>query len=963
MTYQPYRPPTSDSAFHQSDRESCRVDSTPASHRQQHAGGAGGLHQDHGSEQDWWSRLSRTQIDMLRPLSAQLFEKLDDTLFDRSGSSFQQFFEGMRILRKNRDALLEGWFYRIDEAWNSLKPQAPGAFRPRLVSADGAAVEQTPGGEFALIDEVTLERKLAIDSAVARGLSSCRMELPPLCHRLALLRKGAEVRSEEVPAAPHLLVQTFAKSLDEVQNLPVEVALIVFKLFDRVVINAVDTVCKELNRILVAGGIAPRWTWAPSSPPRSSVARPTPRTALPAAATETWDDQSWLETVPGLEQVVPATGMPAPFAAASVPACARQEFAEVVEQERLTASVRALLEHRRVARYTASLAQAAGRMIPGVDAQAMPAHRSMAAEWGAVASAPASRPLELETLMEVLASLPSPALPSSWLGEPEEAIWDPGQLKNELSQSLRRRMHPRQGVADARGSVPMHVETADVDMPDIVFGEHEDVIDMVAMMFGFIQQDQALPAAVQALLSRLQLPYLRLAFSEPQMFFDAEHPARALMDRLAEVGKGCAPDSPMLAEKMLKMHSLVGRIVGQHDVTRAFVEQEWTKFRAWSDALEQRTAERERDQVSALIEDELPAREVQAAEPATPVDIFTTQSGVACASVAANEPMPVQAPMVEVNLLASAQTNPESNSSSTREHLHQVRLDVTARMRERFEDKVMPEGLHHALSLLWVNHQVRIREEFGERSYEASWLDRQLDAVAALFTAKPDGRTQEQFAQDWPGIERAWSRVLAEGPAPVEARTSWIATFRRWAETRIGITVADPSSSWNWLEGLTASEPAPSDETRGPTSPVAALHAGAEQADESAAGTVPALTSTQPPIPGPRQPLPQSTPARWTVGDWIEFKDGAATATTAQSESTSAPSRAGRGKVSWIGSFTGRTILVRTDGTLWREEDRAELDGLIDSGLAFIIPRESLFNRSMQSMFDKLREGVASIGT
>ncbi|MBS0583442.1 MAG: DUF1631 family protein [Proteobacteria bacterium] len=957
MTYQPHRPPASASVSAQSDRGGARADSVSTSHRYPNAGG---VHQDHGSEQDWWSRLSQTQIDMLRPLSAQLFEKLDDTLFDRSGSSFQQFFEGMRILRKNRDALLQGWFDRVDEAWNRLKPQAPGAFRPRLVSADGAPVEETVNGEFALIDEVTLERKLAIDSAVARGLSLCRMELPPLCHRLTLLRKGAEVAPEEVPAAPLLLVQTFAKSLDEVQSLPVEVALIVFKLFDRVVINAVDMLCKELNRILVAGGIAPRWTWAPSSPTRSSVARPAPQAAMPSAPTEVWEDPFWLETVPALDQAAPVAGMSAQFAAASVSGYLQQDLAEVVGQQQLTASVRALLEHRRMARYAASWAQAAGQ-IPGV-AHAAPVRGGATAEWGAIAPATAPRTLELGALMEVLASLPSPALPTSWVGEPEEAAWDPGQLKNDLSRSLHGRMRPRADGMDAHGGAAAHAEAVDADMPDIAFGEHEDVIDMVAMMFSFIQQDQALPAAVQALLSRLQLPYLRLALSEPQMFFDAEHPARALMDHLAEFGKSCAPGSPMLAEKMLKMHSLVGRIVGQHEITRAFVEQEWTKFRTWSDALEQRAAARERDQVSALIEDEPQASEAQATEQAAPVEIFVAESATVRASVAANEPMPMSTTTADVDRPASTQAGSDSNPSVGRAHLHQIRLDVTARMRERIEGKAMPEGLRHALSLLWVNHQVRVWEKFGERSYEASWLDRQLAAVAALFTTKQDAKAQEQFAQDWPGIERAWSQVLAEGSAPVEARTNWIATFRRWAEVRIGRVAADPSARWNWREGLVASDSAPSEKMRGTAPSAAALPAGAgEQAVESAATA--GSASTQSPGSSAKLAPAQPAPARWAVGDWIEFKDEPAAGVAAQAESGSAPSRAGRGKVSWIGSFTGRTVLVKTDGTLWREEDRVDLDALIDRGLAFIVPRESLFNRSMQSMFAKLREDVASVAS
>ena len=49
--------------------------------------------------------------------------------------------------------------------------------------------------------------------------------------------------------------------------------------------------------------------------------------------------------------------------------------------------------------------------------------------------------------------------------------------------------------------------------------------------------------------------------------------------------------------------------------------------------------------------------------------------------------------------------------------MHQIRLGVTARMRERLDGRIVPEGLRHALSLLWVNHQTRVCQQYGERSY------------------------------------------------------------------------------------------------------------------------------------------------------------------------------------------------------------------------------------------------------
>ncbi|MFT3789586.1 MAG: DUF1631 family protein [Rudaea sp.] len=897
-----------------------------------------GAAHDSGHGQDWWSRLSRTQIDLLRPLVSSLFEKLDDALFDRSGSSFQQFFEGMRILRRSREALVQAWFDRLDEGWNALRPLAPGAFKPRLVSRrDETAAADASFADLALIDEKTLERKLAVETAVARGAALCRMELPPLVHRLTLLRKGAEVEEGEVPAAPSLLMKTFAQSMDDVPGLPVEVTLVAFKLFDRVVMGTIGVICQELNRLLMQGGVAPQWNWSPMAASRPAAARsPAPRNDSAAAAAE-WGDRAWLETVPAFDSQARVAHDLADAAAGGLfdahgHAHALNGFASEMDPARLTASVRALLEHRRLARYVASGAAAL-------------AHAGASA-WNVPAAPAVPRALDLRTLMEVLASLPPPELPASWVGDAEEESWNPGMLKDELRRSLDH--HIRGGATAQRGAPP---ESADQPQ-GVAFGEHEDVIDMVAMMFGFIQKDRALPSAVQALLSRLQLPYLRLALVDPALFSDAEHPARALMDRLAEVGKTCTPDNPMLAERMLKMHSLVARIVGNHDITRGFFEDEWVRFRAWSDALAQRAAAREQELAVALAEAEAraPAANEAAASESELAEFLASvkQAASGVTAVVAQEATAVAKPALAAQQAASTPVD----AATERARLHRIRLAATAKMRERLEGKVMPDGLRHALSLLWVNHQVRIGQEHGERSYEASSLERRLDAIVALLDGHADAKTQAEFDRDWPAIERAWNAVLAEGPAPAEARTRWIATFRRWAEIRIGRAVDDAAAKWDWYEGMTAAPVAQAQIAE--SMDTAARTAVVPPIPESA----PAEAASQPASSSPVRSVPgNAAPARWAVGDWIEFKSEAGE-TDAADAAAGAPVRNGRGKVSWIGSFTGRTVLVKTDGTLWREENRADLDDLIDRGLAFVVPRAPLFGRSLQSMFERLREGA-----
>ncbi len=81
----------------------------------------------------------------------------------------------------------------------------------------------------------------------------------------------------------------------------------------------------------------------------------------------------------------------------------------------------------------------------------------------------------------------------------------------------------------------------------------EDTIDLVGMLFEYILQDRNLPAQMQALFGRLQIPYLKVAILDRHLFAQKSHPARRLLDLLAEAGKGWSEESD-------KDHRLYDRI-------------------------------------------------------------------------------------------------------------------------------------------------------------------------------------------------------------------------------------------------------------------------------------------------------------------------------------------------------------------------------------------------------------------
>jgi hypothetical protein len=89
--------------------------------------------------------------------------------------------------------------------------------------------------------------------------------------------------------------------------------------------------------------------------------------------------------------------------------------------------------------------------------------------------------------------------------------------------------------ADIRGAIGMIAGSRGRLSLDAVEG---DTLDIVTLIFDTIAQDRDLPLEIQALISRLQLPILKIALLDRGFFGDRDHPARRLINAIARAGKG-----------------------------------------------------------------------------------------------------------------------------------------------------------------------------------------------------------------------------------------------------------------------------------------------------------------------------------------------------------------------------------------------------------------------------------------
>jgi hypothetical protein len=148
-------------------------------------------------------------------------------------------------------------------------------------------------------------------------------------------------------------------------------------------------------------------------------------------------------------------------------------------------------------------------------------------------------------------------------------------------------------------------------------------IDIVAMLFDYVFEDRHIPASVKALLGRLQIPVLKVALIDKSFFSSKSHPARHLIDLLAEISIGLDESNERGGATLQLIDEVVEKVLADFDTdlelfasmvakVQAFVERQQE---AEADIV-QRSAQlieaREREEIARLVAEEEVGRRMQA---------------------------------------------------------------------------------------------------------------------------------------------------------------------------------------------------------------------------------------------------------------------------------------------------------------------------------------------------------------
>lgn len=197
--------------------------------------------------------------------------------------------------------------------------------------------------------------------------------------------------------------------------------------------------------------------------------------------------------------------------------------------------------------------------------QARPQHAYLHTEQRAGLMAPGlAPPLPRDALMQLLGSIQQQQI--GWLTQQQAAImrgvapqqFDVLQVLNQLLQR----------------KLPDHaVSIGQID---------DDAINLVSMLFQFIIEDRNLAAPIKGLIARLQIPILKVAMLDKTFFGKGGHPARKLLNEIANASLGWAPSGPVERDPFYnKLEMLIDRIVSNFSGDVLLFQETLTDFIAF----------------------------------------------------------------------------------------------------------------------------------------------------------------------------------------------------------------------------------------------------------------------------------------------------------------------------------------------------------------------------------------------
>lgn len=111
----------------------------------------------------------------------------------------------------------------------------------------------------------------------------------------------------------------------------------------------------------------------------------------------------------------------------------------------------------------------------------------------------------------------------------------------------------------------------------------EDAVDLVGMLFEVLLNERKFQDQVRGTFTQLILPFVKVAMLDRHMFMNKSHPARRMLNAVAEACDGNRGETPLERELLERVEQLVNRLVAEFNEDIAIFETLQEEFNAFLD--------------------------------------------------------------------------------------------------------------------------------------------------------------------------------------------------------------------------------------------------------------------------------------------------------------------------------------------------------------------------------------------
>lgn len=390
----------------------------------------------------------------------------------RSSNMQAEQFEALRNLRQHRNELVPRYLAALESALTRLREPA---------AAGGKAAASLPFNQMRLLDDSEISEESLLRSIGLRHESRAGLPLMLLGQRFGVLAGAPAFDAERLPVGPYALGIILAES-SQVLQLSLDARLLLFRCFEQQVMGGYAQLVETMNALLARENVLPSLSYVPlrsraSTPApaeRADAGRQSRRARHGAGGSVGGGGESRFHGGPGIDLATtrPHTAWLGETDAGGGEPGGEQDVAFAMLQQ-LLSSRRELLGKLRADPQSGSR-----RALPTAD---------------------------------VVAALENQQVPQAGAAGGRRSMAD-------IKQTL---------LAQSR---QLHGQAASLSPED------NDTFELLGMLYAEISRELREGAPSAALVERLQVPVLRLALQDRAFFGRNQHPARQLLNAVAEAG-------------------------------------------------------------------------------------------------------------------------------------------------------------------------------------------------------------------------------------------------------------------------------------------------------------------------------------------------------------------------------------------------------------------------------------------